>query len=588
MENEEIVKKRLLRTVFYIRVSSDEQAEKYGPEVQLKAMEAYVQSRPSELVPPTKSLIFRDDGESGAKGVKDRPELARLIQMIKDYPENDRPFDMVLVYRIDRMARKLAILLNVIETFEKNKVKFASTSEHIDTSSPFGRAMLNIMGAIAELERETILDRTSEGRKLAYKQGKISGTPYGYVKDKDDYLVPFPLEQKVVEQIFEDFTNRYMNHSQIAQKLEDEGVLSPAASANEYKRKKKKGTKKITNACFWRYEQVRSILADEVYLGVRYYGKSKDRIRIPRSEWQKSEHNHQAIVSQELFDRAKRRLEENRSRASLHHKRKDDRRYLLTGLIKCGSCTGIGQEKNSSWVGEPQKIRGSNPPRYSYYYRCSKKRHHKAEKPCSVIPIPAEEVERYVVEFLKRLIDNPELMFSYQKNLTHRKASLAKLEKRKKVLGKQIQQNSVKQDKLRVLYSNDDDYTIEKYNQEKEKLKTATTRMREEVIEIEQRIAGSEDSPQYVKTLLALKDHQDTLDFILADKDRTYSFIHDMISEIYIYARDKTELDKIAGPKKDGQLIPYMIDIKMRLPHEMLPDLMKAGFGLKSDEVCAR
>ena len=74
--------------------------------------------------------------------------------------ETNRPFDAVIVYRIDRFARNLRVLLSVIDELSAYGVDFISANESIDTSTPFGKAMLGIIGVFAELERNSIQERT--------------------------------------------------------------------------------------------------------------------------------------------------------------------------------------------------------------------------------------------------------------------------------------------------------------------------------------------------------------------------------------------------------------------------------------------
>ena len=137
---------------------------------------------------------------------------------IENAPEGEKPFDIIAVYRIDRFARKLKILLEVIEYFEAHNIQFISSSESIDTSTPFGKAMLGIIGVIAELERETTKARTQAGKVQAIEQGVYMGAqaPYGYEKDKDKRLQILEPEAKIVREIFELFVTEKKNTQQIA------------------------------------------------------------------------------------------------------------------------------------------------------------------------------------------------------------------------------------------------------------------------------------------------------------------------------------------------------------------------------------
>ena len=99
-----------------------------------------------------------------------REELKRMMSFI-------RKGDKVIVESISRIARNTRDLLNIIDELEKKEVAFVSIKESIDTATPQGRFMLTVFGALAELERENILERQREGIQIAKKEGKYHGKP---------------------------------------------------------------------------------------------------------------------------------------------------------------------------------------------------------------------------------------------------------------------------------------------------------------------------------------------------------------------------------------------------------------------------
>jgi DNA invertase Pin-like site-specific DNA recombinase len=106
---------------------------------------------------------------SGA--VSDRPELAKLIKRLE-------PGDVVLVTRLDRLARSTRDLLNILDTVGKAGAGFRSLADTwADTTTPHGRLMLTVLGGLAEFERELIKARTGEGRKRAQARGVRFGRP---------------------------------------------------------------------------------------------------------------------------------------------------------------------------------------------------------------------------------------------------------------------------------------------------------------------------------------------------------------------------------------------------------------------------
>lgn len=98
----------------------------------------------------------------------DRPELLKMLKYV-------RKGDTVIVESISRFARNTKDLLELIETLKDKQVEFISKKENIDTSTPTGKFMLTVFGAVAELEREYILQRQMEGIAIAKQEGKYKG-----------------------------------------------------------------------------------------------------------------------------------------------------------------------------------------------------------------------------------------------------------------------------------------------------------------------------------------------------------------------------------------------------------------------------
>lgn len=100
----------------------------------------------------------------------DRPELDKMLEML-------RSGDRVVVYKLDRIGRSLKHLIELVEHFNEIGVEFVSLHENIDTSTPTGRLFFHIMAALAEFEREMIVERTSTGLAAARARGKNGGRP---------------------------------------------------------------------------------------------------------------------------------------------------------------------------------------------------------------------------------------------------------------------------------------------------------------------------------------------------------------------------------------------------------------------------
>jgi len=113
---------------------------------------------------------YRDEGISGSKD--SWPALDRLMKDART-----RKFDVVIVARFDRFARSVSHLLRALEEFNHLGIDFVSLSESIDTSTPMGKMIFTVLGAVAELKRNLIKERVHMGISRARKQGKSLGRP---------------------------------------------------------------------------------------------------------------------------------------------------------------------------------------------------------------------------------------------------------------------------------------------------------------------------------------------------------------------------------------------------------------------------
>jgi DNA invertase Pin-like site-specific DNA recombinase len=134
-------------------------------DTQAVALREYAERRGFEI-----AAEYRDEGISGSKD--SRPALDQLMKDAKALK-----FDVVIVARFDRFARSVSHLLRALEEFEHLGIDFVSLSESIDTSTPVGKMIFTVLGAVAELERNLIKERVAMGINRARKQGKPLGRP---------------------------------------------------------------------------------------------------------------------------------------------------------------------------------------------------------------------------------------------------------------------------------------------------------------------------------------------------------------------------------------------------------------------------
>jgi len=253
MKKEKEIKK--LRVALYVRVSTDEQAEMFWEELQLTSMKKYIEAR-QDLELAWEEHIYKDIAVSGATDVEERDGLSQLFYDLTY--SNKPPFDTVMVYKIDRFARKLRVLLEVIDNLNQHDTWFISSQEAIDTSTPFGNAMLGILWVFAELERDMIYERTKWWKDESLARGTWTADKYWYRRDANKRPVIQKDEAKVIQDIFEMFVFQHMSVWQVCDRLTEQKILIPWATM--------KPEKSFQSPYKWWDKTVREILIDESYV----------------------------------------------------------------------------------------------------------------------------------------------------------------------------------------------------------------------------------------------------------------------------------------------------------------------------------
>src|SRR5690625_3074992 len=185
-----------MRVALYVRVSTKEQVDGYSIDEQIDKLNAYAKAKDYTVLD-----TFVDGGHSGAS--LERPAIKELIKNIKSY-------DAVIVHKLNRLSRSQKDTLHLIEdVFVKNNVEFISLTESLDTTTPFGRAMIGILSAFAQLDREMITDQLTMGRIARAKDGYYHGgdpdkspTGYDYI---DGNLVINEYEADCIRYIYDEY-----------------------------------------------------------------------------------------------------------------------------------------------------------------------------------------------------------------------------------------------------------------------------------------------------------------------------------------------------------------------------------------------
>lgn len=300
------------RCALYTRVSTEEQVERYSLEAQREVLERWAGALGYEVAD-----TYTDPGYSGAQ--EDRPGLARLLTDARE-----GRFSVVLVYRLDRLARKVRLAYDLIERLEACGVGLMSYSEpNINTTTPIGKAVLGIMAVFAEWERDTFAERSRLGLRKAAQSGKYLGgiVPYGYTVE-GGRLSPHPEEAVVVQQMFAWVAERGWSTERVARELNRLGIPP------KYRRDGR-GVRGKRTAGVWRGGGVLRLLKNRTYIGEYTYGK---RTRKTQPELVKVAVP--PIVEPALFEA----VQEQLSRNALFAARNARSVYMLKGLIRCGTC----------------------------------------------------------------------------------------------------------------------------------------------------------------------------------------------------------------------------------------------------------
>ncbi len=224
-----------MKAALYLRVSTEDQATNgVSLAAQEERLRAYCTARDWQV-----HKIYTDDGASGK--TLDRPALARLMGDAKA-----RRFEALCIYKLDRMTRSVHDLGTLVEFFDRRNIALVSLSESLDASTAAGRLLMNVLGSVAQWEREAIGERTAVALRYRRNHLKVYGeTPFGF-KRIGDRLESVERELAVVRRM----------HG-----LRRDGLTlrAIAEALNRDHIRTKKGKR-------WAAEQVRYILNNALYL----------------------------------------------------------------------------------------------------------------------------------------------------------------------------------------------------------------------------------------------------------------------------------------------------------------------------------
>lgn len=210
----------MTRCVAYLRVSTDEQADKgHSLDAQRAKVQAYAQLYDLELV------AIEVDAGASAKSLE-RPALKRALRMLRS-----KQAEALLVVKLDRLTRSVKDLCTLIDVYFAKKHALLSVTEQVDTRTASGRMVLNILTSVGQWEREAIGERTSAVLQHLKAQGRYTGgvAPYGFTLEHDGGLVKLEAEQEIIAQA-RSWRTLGLSLRSISAALEEAGMLSRAGT----------------------------------------------------------------------------------------------------------------------------------------------------------------------------------------------------------------------------------------------------------------------------------------------------------------------------------------------------------------------
>ena len=240
----------------YARVSSQRQADEQTIQSQLAALKQRISDEGLKL---DEAGCFLDEGYSGATLI--RPALERLRDLAWT-----GGLDRLYVHSPDRLARKYAYQVVLLEEFKKQGVEVVFLNHDSRGESPEGHLLLQMQGMIAEYERAKILERTRRGRRHAARQGKVSAiahAPYGYryvAKHESDGEPRYDIvleAARVVKEIFSWVGVEGLSLGEVVRRLAEREIPTPTGKA------------------WWDRATIHGILVNPAYHGTARYGKTR-------------------------------------------------------------------------------------------------------------------------------------------------------------------------------------------------------------------------------------------------------------------------------------------------------------------------
>ncbi|MGN7409166.1 recombinase family protein [Sporosarcina sp. SAFN-010] len=452
------------RVAIYARVSTTEQAEEgYSIDEQIRILKDFCEHEGYFIYDE-----YVDRGISG-KNITGRPSVQRLLADVEK-----KKFDIVLVWKMNRLARKSLDLMNIVEKLNSKNIAFRSYTEKYETETPTGKLQFQMMAAIAEYERNNIAENVKMGMLARAKEGRWNGgqvlgydvveLPNDNKKRKETHLVVNEKEANMVRFIFQMYTSGH-GYKSIANCINKKGYVT------------KKGNTFSLNA-------IKTIVTNPVYAGYIRYNVRRDwnekrRNNInPDPIIQKAEH--EPIITEEMWSIAQSVYKSRSCKPNRVH----DGEFPLTGIMRCPVC-GAGMV-----IGRTTNTLKDGTKRVLEYYVCGAWKN-KGTLVCRSNGVRTEYADAFVLEKLQRLMRSDNLIKELVKRVNGRNEEMfAPLQREYDLYQKQMKDLENKLSKTFDAYT---DELISKamYADKARNLEEELHRLREQIEPLRKQMAGN-------------------------------------------------------------------------------------------------
>ena len=447
-----MISKDKLNAALYARVSTQRQAlEGFSLDAQKENLYNFAITQGWKVYDS-----YIDEGVSG-KNIQDRKEVKRLIEDIKN-----KKIDIVVLYKFDRLTRDSRDTEDFMELIQNYGILvYALSGGIVDVSSPSGRFNTRILGAAAQFERETMIDRVVDGLIKKVKDGYslcCGRTSYGYDRPKHQEIQSINEEEaQVVRRVFNLYKNgktfteisNILNSEKIRPK--EYGKLKKYPNRDEYH---------IVNSV-WQPKTIREMLSNVNYIGMVRYGVGREQVTLEEASDYKNRKKgfiaqglHEPIIDMDTWNKVQKRLKKI---ISIQKTKIPKTEVYYCGLLVCGFC---GHRLTTQ-----QTIRKTKNGQIIKHlgYRCV----NREKGLCPAIGMSHQKVEKEFINYIERIADLEDI-----NKYEYKKENKLEKEDEKKSLQRRLIQKKNKTKEVMNLFMDDklnyDEYQLMKEEIEKQ------------------------------------------------------------------------------------------------------------------------